>query len=362
MNSDGQLTDFVLKMRTWASELGFAGLRITDINLSDEENRLQQWLARGFHGKMHYMAAHGLKRCRPGELLPGTLRVVSVRMNYIPDMPDVRLQEEMSRKNDPLQARISFYARGRDYHRVIRSRLGKLAEKMQEFIGPFRYRVFSDSAPVMEVAFARKAGMGWRGKNNLLLNRRGGSFFFLGEMLVDLPLPVDSEEKSHCGHCERCFRHCPTNAILEPNVVDARRCISYLTIELKEAIPIELRPLIGNRIYGCDDCQLVCPWNRFAESACVSDFDVRHGFDRSELLELFSWTEAQFYEKTEGSAIRRIGYECWNRNIAIALGNALRDMKNEAVRNTIVRALNEKKNTVSEMVDEHIVWALHQGN
>ena len=362
MKFDRQLTDFVLKMKIWASELGFSGLRITDIRLPGEEERLQRWLARGFHGEMHYMAAHGLKRCRPDELLPGTLRVVSVRMNYIPGIPDICLKEEMFRKDDPLQARISFYARGRDYHRVIRSRLARLAGKMQESIGPFRYRVFTDSAPVMEVALARKAGMGWQGKNNLLLCRQGGSFFFLGEMLVDLPLPVDPEEKSHCGNCERCFRHCPTNAIVEPNLVDARRCISYLTIELKGAIPVELRPLIGNRIYGCDDCQLVCPWNRFAERAKISDFNVRHGFDRSGLLDLFSWTEAEFHEKTEGSAIRRIGYDRWIRNIAVALGNALRDMENESVRDAIVHALNKKKSTVSEMVDEHIVWALHQGS
>lgn len=360
MKFEGQLTDFVTQMRAWALELGFSALRVADLGLPEEEVHFEQWLANGFHGDMHYLQAHGLKRCRPAELLPGTLRVVSVRMNYLPDTAICAVTEKTSLAYDPLQACISRYAHGRDYHRVLRSRLQKLAEKMQAAIGPFRYRVFSDSAPIMEVAFARKSGMGWRGKNNLLLSRKGGSFFFLGEMLVDLPLPVDSESPSYCGNCTRCLRHCPTHAIISPHLIDARRCIAYLTIELQGPIPVALRPLIGNRIYGCDECQLCCPWNKFAEQTVVPDFKCRHDFDCIGLLELFSWSAADFDKKTEGSAIRRVGYDRWCRNIAVALGNALRDSRNLPEKKRIVQALQEKKPFVSDMVKEHIVWALQQ--
>ncbi len=360
MKFEGQLTDFVSKMRSWASLLGFSGLRIADIRIDETEKRLQQWLGNGFHGEMHYMAAHGMKRCRPDELLPGTLRVIVVCMNYLPEVGDGWMARELSRQNRPLDARISLYARGRDYHRVLRSRLQKLVEKMQEEIGPFACRVFTDSAPVMEVAFAEKSGMGWQGKNNLLINRQKGSFFFIGEILADLPLPVDPEEKPHCGNCKRCLQHCPTGAIVAPHIIDARRCISYLTIELKGAIPVELRPLMGNRIYGCDDCQLYCPWNKFAAKSAVPDFAVRHGLDNAKLLELFSWSDTGFYEKMEGSPVRRIGYDRWCRNIAVALGNALRMVKNEADKGRIREALHLKMNTISGMVDEHISWALRQ--
>ena len=360
MKIEGQFTDFVLKMRAWAKELGFSDLRIADIRLDDAEKRLQQWLSMGFHGEMHYMAAHGMKRCRPDELLPGTLRVVSVRMDYLPERDALSQARAGLHQPDPLAARISLYARGRDYHKVLRSRLQKLADKMQDAIGSFSYRVFADSAPVMEVAFAGKAGMGWQGKNNLLLCRDGGSFFFLGEMLVDLPLPVDAVESAHCGNCTRCIQTCPTGALIAPHRLDARRCISYLTIEFRGSIPSDLRPSIGNRIYGCDDCQLCCPWNRFAKVSGVPDFDVRHDFDRVTLLELFSWTEVEFLQKTQGSPVRRIGYACWCRNIAVALGNALREVSDATEIARIVAVLQAKRQTVSDMVDEHIDWALAQ--
>ena len=360
MKIEGQFTDFVLKMRVWAKELGFSDLRIADIRLDGEEKRLQQWLSQGFHGEMHYMAAHGMKRCRPDELLPGTVRVISVRMDYLPDTEALPREKSDLRRADPLAARISLYARGRDYHKVLRARLQKLADKMHDAIGPFSYRVFTDSAPVMEVAFAGKAGMGWQGKNNLLLCRDGGSFFFLGEMLVDLPLPVDSVEGAHCGTCMRCIQACPTGALVASHHLDARRCVSYLTIEFKGSIPLDLRPLIGNRIYGCDDCQLCCPWIRFAKVSGVSDFAVRHDFDRVTLLELFDWTETEFLQRTQGSPIRRIGYACWCRNIAVALGNALRVVTDAAEAARIVAALHGKRRTVSDMVDEHIDWALEQ--
>lgn len=360
MKIEGQFTDFVLKMKAWAKELGFSDLRIADIRLDEAEKRLEQWLAQGFHGEMHYMAAHGMKRCRPDELLPGTVRVVSVRMDYLPDTKALSQAKAGAHRADPLAARISLYARGRDYHKVLRSRLQKLADKMQDAVGPFAYRVFADSAPVMEVAFAGKAGMGWQGKNNLLLCRDGGSFFFLGEMLVDLPLPVDSGEETHCGTCTRCIQACPTGALVAPYRLDARRCISYLTIEFKGSIPMALRPSIGNRIYGCDDCQLCCPWNRFAKASGVSDFAVRHDLDRVTLLELFGWTETEFLQRMQGSPVRRIGYACWCRNIAVALGNALRAVNDTTEMARIVAALRDKRQTVSDMVDEHIDWALAQ--
>lgn len=360
MKFEGQLTDFVVKIKSWALELGFSGLRIADVDPGVAELRLQQWLDSHYHGEMNYMAEHGAKRSRPDLLVPGTQRVITVRMDYlVSDDPEWK-NAEMARMDDVLAARISMYARGRDYHRVIRSRLQKLADRMEREIGSFTYRVFADSAPVMEVAFAQKAGLGWQGKNNLLVNRKAGSVFFIGEMLVDLPLPVDEMALSCCGQCRRCIDACPTGAIIGEKLIDARRCISYLTIELKDSIPVEFRPLLGNRIYGCDDCQLCCPWNKFAQKAQIDDFRVRHGLDRATLLNVFAWTEKEFLDNTEGSPIRRIGYERWCRNIAIALGNALRSELDEGIRKQILASLFEKRKRVSEMVAEHIDWALSQ--
>lgn len=362
MKFEGQLTDFVVKIKSWARELGFSELRIADVDPGVAETRLLKWLESHYHGEMKYMAAHGTKRSRPDELLPGTRRVIVVRMNYLssgsPDWKDA----EQARMRDVLAARVSMYARGRDYHKVIRSRLQKLADRMQEEIGPFDYRVFSDSAPVMEVAFASKAGLGWQGKNNLLINRDAGSLFFIGEMLVNLPLPVDEAVTSHCGRCRQCIDACPTRAIIGEKLIDARRCISYLTIELKGIIPVEFRPLIGNRIYGCDDCQLVCPWNKFAEKTRIDDFRTRHELDSATLAGLFAWTEKEFLNYTEGSPIRRIGYDCWCRNIAVGLGNALRGKLDAESRKLILNALSGKRKQASEMVTEHIDWALNQSD
>ena len=276
-------------IRQWGRELGFADVRIADVDLAHMEAPLQAWLDAGYHGEMEYMASHGMKRARPAELVPGTVRAISVRMNYLPPAlgPDWRAREA-ARDADPSAAVISVYARGRDYHKVMRSRLQQLAERIRDEIGDFGYRVFSDSAPVMEVELAAKAGLGWRGKHTLLINRQGGSFFFLGEILVDVPLPVDLPETPHCGQCSACITVCPTQAILGPYQLDARRCISYLTIELKGAIPVEMRPLIGNKVYGCDDCQTVCPWNKFAQRAVVPDFDERHGLGSAGMVDLFA--------------------------------------------------------------------------
>lgn len=360
MKFEGQLTDFVVKIKSWARELGFSELRIADVDPGIAEIRLQKWLESHYHGEMNYMAEHGTKRSRPHELVPGTCRVITVRMDYLSSGDSDWRSIELSRMNDALAARISMYARGRDYHRVIRSRLQKLADRMEEEIGSFGYRVFADSAPVMEVAFASKAGLGWQGKNNLLINRSSGSLYFIGEILVDLPLPVDKAVTSHCGQCRHCIDACPTGAIIGEKLIDARRCISYLTIELKSAIPVELRPLLGNRIYGCDDCQLVCPWNKFAEKTRIDDFRTRHELDRATLADLFVWSEKEFLDNTEGSPIRRIGYERWCRNIAVALGNALRCRLDEETRKRILTILSEKRGQVSEMVTEHIDWALNQ--
>ena len=342
--------------------MGFADLRITTAELNQTEEGLQAWLDAGFHGQMNYMAEHGMKRARPSELVPGTVRVISVRMNYLPmsSTPDWREREEQ-RLHQPSQAVISVYARGRDYHKVLRQRLQQLADKITQHVGPHAYRVFTDSAPVMEVAFAQQSGLGWRGKHTLLLDRDAGSLFFLGEIYTDLPLPVDEPVDAHCGSCEACISVCPTQAIVAPYKLDARRCISYLTIEHKTAIPVELRPLMGNRILGCDDCQLVCPWNKFAQKAVIPDFDVRHAFDQSKLIDLFAWTEEEFNTKCEGSAIRRIGHERWLRNIAIALGNALRhsDVQVDEVRD-IVLALQSRLQHPSALVQEHVKWALAQ--
>lgn len=345
-------------LRAWASALGFADLRIADADLGDAEHQLQQWLDAGYHGQMDYMAAHGTKRARPAELVPGTLRVISVRMDYLPAEAgeDWREQEE-KRHADPKAAVVSVYARGRDYHKVLRSRLQQLAEKIAAHIGPFGYRVFTDSAPVMEVEIAQRSGLGWRGKHTLLLNREAGSMFFLGEIFTDLPLPVDDPISAHCGECSACIDLCPTGAIVGPYQLDARRCISYLTIELKDSIPVELRPLVGNRVLGCDDCQLVCPWNKFAQRSVLPDFNVRNQLDQAALVELFAWTEEEFNQRLEGSAIRRIGHERWLRNIAVALGNAAQACKGDPA---MMQALKARASHPSAMVREHVEWALAQ--
>lgn len=335
----------------WCLELGFQQAGISDIDLTEAEARLQDWLAKKFHGTMDYMQRHGRKRSRPAELVPGTLRVISVRMDYLPEAQESarQLLDHESR------AYISRYALGRDYHKVLRGRLRALARRIEERVGEFGYRVFVDSAPVLEKALAEQAGIGWIGKHTNVINREHGSWFFLGELYTDLPLPVDLPEVSHCGTCTACIDVCPTRAIVGPYSLDARRCISYLTIELKDAIPVEFRKAIGNRIYGCDDCQIFCPWNKFATLSDEADFAPRHGLDSVELAELFSWSEETWREKTEGSAIRRIGYERWLRNIAIALGNA--NSSHE-----VVAALEARQHGESEMVMEHVTWALAQHN
>ena len=334
------------RIKAWGAELGVQGVGIAETDLSAAEPRLLDWLAKGWHGEMEYMARHGALRARPGELRPGTLRVISCRMNYANDLPG-NLEQDLI----PEKAFIARYARGRDYHKVLRDRLQKLCDRIAAEAGPFGYRAFTDSAPVMEVELATRAGLGWRGKHTLLLSREAGSWFFLGEIYCDLPLPIDKEEKDHCGTCERCIDICPTQAIRGPYQLDARRCISYLTIEHKSAIPEELRPLIGNRVYGCDDCQVVCPWNSFAHSTKEKDFETRNGLDGSTLVELFTWTEAEFDERMQGSAIRRIGYERWLRNLAVGLGNAPKS-------DDVVKALNSRKDHSSPLVREHVEWAL----
>ncbi len=336
-------------IKAWARELGFEQTGIADCDLSDAEPRLMDWLDRGWHGDMQFMAAHGTKRTRPAELVPGTLRVISVRMNYLPD--DAAPIDYVL--NDPQRGYVARYALGRDYHKVLRNRLEALAQRIRNAAGEFGYRVFADSAPVMEVELATKAGLGWRGKHTLLLNREAGSWFFLGEIYTDLELPPDQAQNEHCGNCTRCIDICPTRAIVAPYQLDARRCISYLTIEHKGSIPVELRPLLGNRIYGCDDCQLVCPWNRFAQKAMLPDFAVRHELDAPQLVSLFAWDEATFNDNLRGSAIRRIGHERWLRNIACALGNA-------ATSPQVLAALQTRAGHPSALVREHVAWAIAQ--
>lgn len=353
------MTDYVqlaTEIKQLGRQAGFADVRISDVDLSHAVERYQAWIAAGYHGEMGYMESHGSKRYRPDELVPGTVRVITVRVDYLPtDTPSDWREREQSHAPDA--AVISIYARGRDYHKVLRQRLQQLADAIAARVGEFGYRVFTDSAPVMEVALAEKAGLGWRGKHTLLLTREAGSLFFLGEILVDIPLPVDPPTSNHCGQCRSCIDVCPTQAIIAPYQLDARRCISYLTIELHGAIPVELRPLIGNRVYGCDDCQLYCPWNKFAQKATVDDFDVRHGLDQRSMLELFAWTEADFLRRMEGSPIRRIGYEKWLRNLAVGLGNTAQHVKGRA---DIVQALQNRLDNASELVREHIEWALAQ--
>ena len=336
-------------IREWAAQLGFQQVGITDINLTEDALRLDAYLAAGYHGEMEYMASHGTMRSRPDELVPGTLRVISVRMDYLPE--DTQMAQMLAQ---PEQAYVSRYALGRDYHKLIRKRLQQLAEKISQEIGPFGHRAFVDSAPVLEKALARKAGLGWVGKTTLILNRKAGSWFFLGELLVDLPLPIDQpDDRDHCGKCTACLQVCPTQAFVGDRVLDARRCISYLTIELKGAIPEDLRPLIGNRVFGCDDCQLVCPWNRFAKPTQEDDFQPRHRLDNSSLVELFMWTEDEFLARTLGSPIRRTGYERWLRNLAVGLGNAPSTIP-------VLEALKARLEHPSELVREHVRWALQQ--
>jgi len=328
---------------------------VSGVDLQSAEAGLQEWLARGFHGEMGYMAAHGLRRARPAELVPGTVSVITARMDYLPAATPGDWQAvEFARLQRPAEGVVSLYARGRDYHKVLRARLQQLAGRMAQHIGPFGHRVFTDSAPVLEAELAARSGQGWRGKHTLVLSREAGSMFFLGEIYVDVALPASAPVTSHCGSCSACLEVCPTQAILAPYRLDARRCISYLTIEHAGPIPLALRPLMGNRIYGCDDCQLICPWNKYAQRSTLPDFDARAGFSGSGLLDLWQWSEAEFLQRTEGSAIRRIGHERWQRNIAVALGNALRGAHDPA----IVGALQQERG--SALVREHMAWALAQ--
>jgi len=348
-NNPENYAEMVKRIRTWGRELGFQQLGISDIVLEEHETRLNEWLAKGFHGEMDYMQRHGTRRSHPEELHPGTIRVISVRLDYLPESAgDVEALLKDSSKGV-----VSRYALGRDYHKMMRKRLQKLARQIEQLAGPFAYRVFVDSAPVLEKALAEKAGLGWIGKHSNLINKKAGSWFFLGEIFTDLPLPVDQPAENHCGACTSCIDICPTQAIVAPYSVDARRCISYLTIELHGSIPEEFRALMGNRIYGCDDCQLVCPWNRFARPTGEADFAPRHGLDTPELIELFQWSEEQFLRRTEGSAIRRIGHQSWLRNIAVALGNA-------APSEQVIEALKIGLQHPSDVVREHVEWALAQ--
>ncbi len=341
-------------IKQWGLELGFNQIGITDTHLQSAESEHQAWIEKGFHGDMDYMAKHGTKRTRPAELVPNTLRIISARMDYLP--ADAADSEAVL--NDADKAFISRYALGRDYHKIMRNKLQKLCEKIQSELAQyqtqdFQYRVFTDSAPVLEVALAEKAGLGWRGKHTLLINKERGSWFFLGEIYTNLPLSIDAPASNHCGTCSSCMEVCPTQAIVAPYQVDARRCISYLTIELKTSIPESLRPLIGNRVYGCDDCQLFCPWNKFAQISKEPDFNIRNGLDDIDLTECFLWTEDEFKAKMAGSAIYRIGYEQWLRNIAVGLGNA-----NSSER--VINTLKSRANDASELVREHVAWALAQ--
>jgi len=337
------------EIRRWGEELGFQKVGVSDVDLTRAEQRLLQWLDADRHGTMDYMRRHGTRRSRPAELVTGTVSVIAVRMDYLPAPQD----DAIAQLDHDSQAYVSRYALGRDYHKVLRGRLRALARRIEERVGEFGYRVFVDSAPVLEKAVAEQAGLGWIGKHTNLLDRRAGSWFFLGELYTDLPLPADEPEVSHCGSCRACIDVCPTAAIVAPYQLDARRCISYLTIELKESIPVEFRKAIGNRIYGCDDCQLFCPWNKFARLSAEPDFAARHGLDAAQLVDLFAWSEATWRANTEGSAIRRIGYERWLRNVAVALGNA-------ETTPAVIAALNKRRDSDSKLVAEHVAWALAQ--
>lgn len=357
MTAATEVDGWLERLREWASAAGFSQIGVADIDLASAEPGLLAWLHNGFHGSMDYMARHGLKRARPAELVPGTVRVITARMDYLPrDLPEGWQAVEWQRLARPDAATVSMYARGRDYHKVLRARLQALADRLAEALGPFGHRVFTDSAPVLEVELASRSGLGWRGRHTLALNREGGSAFFLGEIYVDLPLPLTPPVEDHCGSCRACLDVCPTQAIVAPYRLDARRCISYLTIEHAGPIPVELRAPIGNRVYGCDDCQLVCPWNKFAQRASLSDFDVRPEFAAPTLAALWAWDEPEFLRRTEGSAIRRIGHERWRRNLAVAIGNALRVQDDAALR----AALAQAREAAPPLVREHIDWALAQ--
>ncbi|MDF1481637.1 tRNA epoxyqueuosine(34) reductase QueG [Extensimonas sp. H3M7-6] len=379
MGCDSQI---VPRIQTWGRELGFSQIGVAGVDLSASESGLVQWLAQGFHGTMDYMAAHGLKRARPAELVPGTVSVITARMDYLPRAEAGGLSVQGNEGKDgaegdqdwrtvewarlarPQEGVVSLYARGRDYHKVLRARLQKLCDRIAAAVGPFGHRVFTDSAPVLEAALAERSGLGWRGKHTLVIDRAAGSMFFLGEIYTDLALEPTQPVPEHCGSCSACLSACPTGAIVAPYRLDARRCISYLTIEHPGAIPIELRPLLGNRIYGCDDCQLVCPWNKFARRSNLPDFDARAELTGQRLVSLFAWDEATFLRRTEGSPIRRIGHERWLRNIAVALGNALRS-RTDALpgeeQAAMRAALQARSGHASPLVREHVVWALAQG-
>lgn len=387
--------DLVQKIQTWAQELGFSQIGITGIDVGASADYLQKWLERGFHGQMHYMHLHGTKRTQPAELVPGTVSIICARMDYLPVdyFPNDKNPPEnpitpskqnvlLSRGSNwrdsesarvhhaPTQGVISVYARGRDYHKVVRTRLQKLADRIAADIGPLGHRVFCDSAPVMEKPFALQAGLGWRGKHSLILSRQGGSTFFLGEIYVDIALPpTRAAVREHCGNCTSCITACPTGAIVEPYVVDARRCISYLTMVHDGPLPLEFRPLMGNRIYGCDDCQVACPWNKFSSPALVGDFQIRDFLINQSLIDLFTWDEKTFFKKTEGTAIRHMGYQRWLRNIAVSMGNAIRTLKNHPDFQTknlnseiiaIQNSLQARLSNVDEIIAEHIHWALQQ--
>ena len=349
VNKEQDTRSLLENIRAWAYELGFDQIGVTDTDLHEHEVHLVNWLNNGLQGEMDYMARHGTKRSRPQELLPGTTRIISVRMNYLP--PDTRDADQVL--EDSSLAYISRYALGRDYHKVMRKRLQALADKIQNQVGPFGYRAFVDSAPVLEKALASKAGLGWIGKHTNLLSEQAGSWFFIGELFTDLPLPLDDQSTNHCGSCRACIDICPTRAITAPYQLDARKCISYLTIEHKSVIPVEYRKAMGNRIYGCDDCQLVCPWNKYSKTSALPDFAKRHHLDNSDLLTLFLWSEKEFLKYTEGSAIRRIGYQQWIRNLAVALGNAPASPE-------IINALRQRMADTSALVQQHIQWALEQ--
>ncbi|EFI62250.1 putative iron-sulfur cluster binding protein [Comamonas thiooxydans] len=344
-------------MQAWARELGFSQIGVAGVDLSSAEPGLLQWLAQGFHGEMHYMQAHGLKRARPAELVPGTVSVITARMDYLPRETEGGWQAvEWDRLKRPEEGVVSIYARGRDYHKVLRNRLQKLAERIAQEIGPFGHRAFTDSAPVLEAELASRSGQGWRGKHTLVLSREAGSMFFLGEIYVDFALEPTAAVTAHCGSCSSCIDACPTGAIISPHKVDARRCISYLTIEHAGSIPEELRPLMANRIYGCDDCQLACPWNKFAHPSVLPDFDARAGLAGIQLVHFLAWDEATFLRVTEGSPIRRIGHARWLRNVAVALGNAWRETGRPELR----AALQSRANHPDPVVAEHVAWALAQ--
>ena len=342
--------------------MGFSQIGVTGVDLRSSEQGLLDWLAEGFHGDMHYMASHGLRRARPAELVPGTVSVLTARMDYLPrDTPPGWQGRESARLERPGEAVVSVYARGRDYHKVLRSRLQRLAERIAEEVGPLGHRVFTDSAPVLEAELASRSGQGWRGKHTLVLDRAGGSMFFLGEIYLDLALPPTEPVSAHCGNCTACIDVCPTQAIVAPGRLDARRCISYLTIEHAGPIPLEFRPLIGNRIYGCDDCQLTCPWNKFAQPSTLADFDARPGLFGQPMVALMGWSEDEFLRRTEGGPIRRIGHARWLRNLAVGLGNALRSADlPQAERAGMREALQQRLEHADEVVREHVAWALAQ--